>query len=104
MPTQVNYPLEIGVVTHAPTYEATSQKAVSRYQVKSRDYDVLLLDGSRTERIGSAKVTQTGPASFELRLHSPLAFQPEDSRFWGAFNVDEDGVATLDSVYLVIRQ
>ena len=104
MPTQTSYPLEIGVVSNAPTYEATVQKVVSRYRVRSGDYDVLLLDGNRAERIGSGKVTQTSPATFELKLHSPLVLQTRDSRFWGAFNVDDDGVATLESVYLVIRQ
>jgi hypothetical protein len=101
--TQLEYPLEIGVVTHTPTYDGSANGPIKRYIVKSHDYDITLAKPGSLERIGSAKVIQDAPEAFRVRLHFPIAFPANDARFWGAFSVDEDGVATLESIYLVVR-
>lgn len=104
MHAETEYPLKVGVVTHAPTYESSPPRGVVGYRIRSRDYDVVFSEPNRNETIGTARVIQTGPESFTVRLHFPLAFPPEKCRFWGAFSVGADRIAVLDDVYLVVSQ
>lgn len=104
MPAEMEYLLKVGVVTHAPTYEPRPPRGVVGYRIRSRDYDVVFSERNRNETIGKARVIQTGPESFKVRLRFPLAFPAEKCRFWGAFSVGPDRIAVLDDVYLVVGQ
>jgi hypothetical protein len=103
MPDPLEFPLEVGVTTLSPTYGASVPRHPSRYRIRTQRYEVTLVADGNSTVLGRCTVAKTGAQSFKVRLGFPLTFPPEDCRFWGAFTVGEDGVATLESVYLVVR-
>jgi hypothetical protein len=96
------FQLLIGVLTHAPTYGQTTPRDVKEYKLRQGPYEVVLFNPEPSGVIGSADVKRDGSDRFRVRPHFHVAKKLENGKFWGAFTVDEGGVATLDTIYLVV--
>jgi hypothetical protein len=101
MPQAVQFPLKIGVTTHAPVYADTAPRQIRRYRVRAEPYEVTLVYPGYDEVVGTCEVVKTGAQSFAVRPKFAIAFASSEARFWGGFSVDESGTATLENVYLV---
>jgi hypothetical protein len=56
-----------------------------------------------SEIAGGAHVEQRGPEDIVVRPDFLINFPIEDCKFYGAFSVNETGIATLDTIYLVVK-
>jgi hypothetical protein len=102
MGQESSFPLHIGVVTHAPTYGQETPKDVKRYRVRSASYDVVLFNPGERGVIGKCLVVRKDREEYLVKPQFRITFRPGEFKFWGAFTVDESGVATLEGVYLVV--
>jgi hypothetical protein len=102
MGDEPDFPLLIGVLTHAPTYSQTTPREVKEYKLRQGSYEVILFNPGPGGVIGSADVKKDGHDTFRVRPHFRIAKTLENGKFWGAFTVDEGGIATLDAIYLVV--
>src|SRR5260370_40850541 len=101
MAQALQFPLEVGVTTQTPVYGPATPADVKRYRIRSEPYDVTLVYPGYDDVVGTCEVRKVGPETFVVRPNFNLAFPAEDVRFWGGFSVDEEGIATLENVYLV---
>jgi hypothetical protein len=99
-----DFPLQIGIVTHAITYDAQPPPEVNAYTTRPGTYDVVFMSHDSGETLGPAQVSQINDQTFRVRPLFRLAFPAENCAFWGAFVADEGGLATLDAVYLIVTE
>jgi hypothetical protein len=96
------FPLKFGMATHV-TYEARPKPIVSYRIDPARRYEVRLMLPTGSELAGTAHVEQRGPEDIVVRPDFIINFPPDDCKFYGGFSVNETGMATLETVYLVVK-
>jgi hypothetical protein len=101
VPEVGEFPLRIGVTTHAPVYEQKDPVPVKRYRVRADPYEVTLVYPGFNKVVGTCSVRKIGRESFVVRPRFAIEYPAKAVRFWGGFSVDDSGTATLENVYLV---
>jgi hypothetical protein len=94
----------IGVVSYPATWgDQAAAPPVARYEADpDRDYPVTLTTTTLRASVDTGKVVQHGQ-SFTVIPNFVIGFDPDDCTFYGTFSVDEESVATLDEILLVVR-
>jgi hypothetical protein len=99
------FPLRIGLVGHPASYGEPQPRETTGFRVdpdRAR-YEVSMFVGGTLEEVGPCEVHHLGGDQFTVRPEFTVSFPWDDCKFWGAFRADEAGMATLESVYLVVR-
>jgi hypothetical protein len=97
------FPLKIGVASFPVTHEGEPERTqIVRYEADvDRDYDIVPTTDVQRDTAGTGRVRQAADQTFfvtpNFRLGSP------DSVFWAAFDVDDQGIARLQRIYLTVR-